>query len=951
MSGDEAERDETQPTDSYAQTLRAEASDDGRDETGGAGLETRQMMAAVGGRLFGAEVNPARVGRFEVRGRLGSGGMGVVYRARDPGLGRDVAVKVIRSRRRGDDPRAAAQLRQEARSLARLAHPNVVTVLDVGTHRESLFVAMELVEGGTLHDWCTEHPPGTPGRIGELVRLLGEAAEGLAAAHRAGVVHRDIKPHNMLIGADGRLRLADFGLARSPDSSDDPDEVAGTPAYMAPEQLVGSTDSHSDQFSLCAAFWEAAYGVRPFEGSTLAALAVAISTKPPAAPSEVRDVPRWLRRLLERGLAKEPSARFVSMDALLGELRRRRRPRLALVSAAAGIAVLGVVVGTRTSGPCGAPGSDLHDVWTDRARAEVERRIVDARPDAGPAAFAHIAGELDAYADGWGAQWRDACRAGAEAEQLDLRMHCLDRAERAFAVVVEFAAAELDARSIARMTSAVDALPDLSACADPERLASGPPLPTDPSERAELTRLEGELQRQALLKYIEPLDESRALLEDLYLRAKAIGHAPLMVDVALLLSEYLYDLEDSKLYDLLAEAEDTALESGLELRAVRIAMMQWEADRRLGGAAAAPRLRLEHAVSVAQRIDDGATREHALGLVAEAQAIQLQEDGKPVQALARIEQHLALMERLEGPEHLMVASALGGRGSILIDLGRYDEAERDLERALEIRRGYPEPSPAGVARIVTDLTRIAFEQGRGADAVEYARIVPTLVAETVGKEHPAYAGAIGNLAAARLTAGDREGAIEDGRRTLELMQRIHQDDAAELVFARMNLATMLPPGPERGRLLTEAYDLGLVHHGAHSYVYATSLRALAAHRLFQGRPEDALEGATEALSVFETLERRRNIVEALTTIAQALLALERHDDALAQSERLVEAARELYGEDGAKRAEAELVRAEVLEATGRSDEAKQALARAEHFASDDSPYADRIAALRAALAL
>ncbi|MCW5809037.1 MAG: serine/threonine protein kinase, partial [Deltaproteobacteria bacterium] len=201
-------------------------------------------------------------GQYKVERVLGEGGMGVVYLARDLKLDREVAIKV------GIERSAAAigRLAREAMALARLSHPNVVVIHQVGELGGRAFVAMEYVPGGTARTWCQGK-----GRR-EVVALYIAAGEGLAAAHAAGLVHRDFKPDNVLVGADGRPRVADFGLARvqlAAGVGAGMTGALGTPAYMAPEQFGdGEVDARADQFALCASLWEALFGERPFAERT-----------------------------------------------------------------------------------------------------------------------------------------------------------------------------------------------------------------------------------------------------------------------------------------------------------------------------------------------------------------------------------------------------------------------------------------------------------------------------------------------------------------------------------------------------------------------------------------------------------------------------------------------------------------------------------------------------------
>jgi serine/threonine protein kinase len=296
-------------------------------------LELERLRREVKLRLFGTEHGPLTIDRYRILGCIGQGGMGIVYAARDERLGRTVALKLLRPElgRTG-----TGDLAREAQSLAKLSHPNVVAVFDVGEHGGQLFVAMEYVEGQSLRRWLE-----TPRPLPAILEVFIAAGEGLAAAHRAGMVHRDFKPDNVLVGVDGRPRILDFGLARAHDQqrellppafADNAQAsatslsrhgvVLGTPAYMAPEQHLGErADARSDQFGFCVALYQALYRSLPFATDDLRALSLAIVsgklTPPPVLPS----VPDRLRRLVIRGLRVDPEARYSDMDALLSELR------------------------------------------------------------------------------------------------------------------------------------------------------------------------------------------------------------------------------------------------------------------------------------------------------------------------------------------------------------------------------------------------------------------------------------------------------------------------------------------------------------------------------------------------------------------------------------------------------------------------------------------------------
>jgi predicted Ser/Thr protein kinase len=317
-------------------------------------LEERLLAASVHNRLFKQRAESVTIGRYRVLGRLGQGAMGVVYSALDEQLDRRIAIKLLQTGRgRGE---ARERLRREALALGRLSHPNVVAIHEIGEAEGQLFVAMELVEGVTLQAWLMERPR----RVAEVLAAYVQAGRGLAAAHAVGLVHRDFKPENILIGSDGRVRVVDFGLARQAFDTTNSHTTAhhdgpldgaltatgallGTPAYMAPEQAGGdvAVDARSDQFSFCVALYEALYGERPFGGATFDAYLAEVAAGRVRRPTPGRRVPRTLRRALLRGLRHVPGERWPDMHTLLARLSTRSRAR-GPVAALVVVCVLGL---------------------------------------------------------------------------------------------------------------------------------------------------------------------------------------------------------------------------------------------------------------------------------------------------------------------------------------------------------------------------------------------------------------------------------------------------------------------------------------------------------------------------------------------------------------------------------------------------------------------------------
>ncbi len=430
-------------------------------------------------------LQPTAVDRYVIKRRLGAGGMGVVYLATDPELGRDVAIKVLRSDAHAD------RLRREAQALARLNHPNVVAVYDVGAHDGGMFVAMALVDGKNLREWlATEHTTA------EILRVLASAARGIIAAHSAGLIHRDLTPDNLFVASDGNVLVGDFGLAREATSEERPapataaaesltmtGSVLGTPAYMAPEQAAGEASERSDQFSFCVTAYEALYGLRPFAGSTLEELIANVESGELAKPQRARKVPAYVAAAIRRGLDADPERRFATMAELLAAIEprpARRWPWLVAGAATLAIGAPAFVMTRHDRDPgadCASTKTLLDPVWNPQRSQQVADKLVERLIHRDVAL--EVTRGLASHATRWTQIRHDACmdtvtrRIPAEAGAAQAR--CLDVNRVYFEQAIDWMVTSTDYSDPATLWRRVAGLPAVEACrgAEAVRLAVG----------------------------------------------------------------------------------------------------------------------------------------------------------------------------------------------------------------------------------------------------------------------------------------------------------------------------------------------------------------------------------------------------------------------------------------------------------------------------------------------
>jgi tetratricopeptide (TPR) repeat protein/predicted Ser/Thr protein kinase len=510
-------------------------------------LARARMMGA----LFGRDRAGGAFGRFHVLNRLGAGGMGVVYEAYDPDLARGVALKLVDVAQRDREAALA-----EARILARLSHPNIVPIYDVGLTGDHVYIVMELVRGRTLDQW----PDGTGRR--DVLAAYHQAGAALAAAHRASIVHRDFKPGNAIIGADGRVRVLDFGLACEADAPGEaaPRGAAGTRGFMAPEIVAGAAVTPAaDQYSFC--------------------VALARSLEPTGEP------PRWIARALARGRSDEPAARYPSMELLLHDLARDPARRRRRAGVAAGVLLaFGAVVfaaGQRTRersdelAACDDTAREIETSWPRAERDAALARVAGLTGD-GAAIRARLARDLDGYAMRWTKESRAACRDRVSRAWADEpsahRLACLRRGVRTWQDVGrEIAGAPAD--KLAAIQVAVLSMTDPARCSDDAlsfATVEQPPPGQVPAIERVRDRLERARSQLDLGRDDRAVSEAAAAVGD----ARALAYRPLLAESLLVEGQARMSRRDGSSVDALREASAVAVRARMDATAIE-AWSRW----------------------------------------------------------------------------------------------------------------------------------------------------------------------------------------------------------------------------------------------------------------------------------------------------------------------------------------------------------------------------------------
>lgn len=736
-------------------------------------VEVCRARSKIFAGVFGGTPEPTMVGRFEVRERLGAGGMGIVYRAYDPQLDRMVALKVLRADATLA-PDGAARLVEEARAMAKLSHPNVITVYEAGTLEEQVFIAMALVEGSTLRSWLRAHSR-SPAQIMNVLRTAGR---GLAAAHDAGLVHRDFKPENVLVSHDGEVFVTDFGLARSFTAEESggwrrtssgvlATRMAGTPAYMPPEQLRGGlVDARSDQFAWCVTAFEALAGARPFDEATLQKVAVEPSfvPDPKTLPTAT---PRRVRAAIERGLSFDPDARFDSLAALLDAVRPPRRAWVP-VSLGLGVAALGLgAAALAQRDHCPPRPEKLAEVWDTSTQAAAHEAFVATGMPYAQRAWTGVQTRADRFAERWVALEQRACRD----EDLVLS-RCLDRRREAFSAVTGLFV-EADAGVVEHAISVLSALPPLSACSD--ATASVEPEADATLDGARASLLAG--------RY----DEAAALVSDT-MAAQTQGSRT-WLDASTLQGEVALAKGD-------AESSTAAFERVLDhvsgeqgrLAAARAAVGLLEVQTTLAqtdfDAARVLARSARIAVAAAANPPRLRTRLEAANASTEIHA------GNYDEGIALVETAQALLAELGDDTLLERADLMHIAATALFRKQQFHEAARLSEASLTILRGTLGSMHPRVGRALLVPGSIALVRGDVAEAELHYKEAAEIFAQTVGRAHADYATALVSVANCARERGDFAQARTLTARALKVFERVFPAAHMRVLGTRLNLASL-----------------------------------------------------------------------------------------------------------------------------------------------------------------
>ncbi len=857
--------------------------------------------------------------RYRILGKLGEGGMGVVYRAHDTELVRDVALKLVLRRERDAKNAYAARLQREAQALAQLQHPNVIAVYDVGHHRDAVYIATELVEGRTLGQWHDEEARSWR----DVLVVFQQAGHGLAAAHAVGLIHRDFKPDNVIVGSDGRVRVLDFGLARSLADRSDPDPVASEESEssnLLSAQLMATRTQEMERrrrwreqhgpaaggdagpIALLHLLHEALYGERPFRMHQARAFAENMRDGKLRLSRRIGTSPGWLRKSGPRP-ALDPGDRHASMTALLHELARdptatrKKVVRWAGATALLGAAAVGVWANmlSTTAPSCPSAKPLLADAWAAPQRAALAAAF--AKLDAPWAKDVQHTVEttLDRYTASWVDMHHASCEAtrirGSQSELLlDLRSTCLDRnldeLREKVAVLVSG-----DRATLERGIAVVQGLPALDQCADVAALTAPVPLPASPEARAKVADLRKQLARARALVDAAKFTEAAQLAASIVQQAARLQYRPLEAEALFAQSEALERQGNYREAVRAAHDASRAARAGKhdQVAAKALIALVWLVGGREHRYEEAHDLAREASAAI-ERLDQRTVLEAELA--GNLGAVYANE-GRLDEALAQHEHHRAITESASGPMSPTLGSIFVDLGEVYREQGRIQEALASYERAMKIFAATWGAEHPTVAAPLNNIGLVMRRLGRLDEALTYHRRALAIFERSLGRMHPHVAEALTNLGVVLLAQGHADRAYENFRRSLAIDTEVSGAESAECAIDIINMADAQRAGHQLVDALRDgrrAVAMAEKVVGAEDPLTAEAYLSLGKTLAANRAPTDAIEQFERALAIWQRpdAELEAGAGEALVEIGAARLALGDRRAAVAVLERAIE---------------------------------------------------------------
>lgn len=880
------------------------------------GIERELALRSVEQRLFGARWS---IGRYEVLSRLGEGGMGEVFLARDPRLDRRVAIKILRGNQTAKDRQ---RLQREAQALAALAHPNVVEIYEVGEHQGAPFIAMEYIRGPTLGRWLEGQRPDRA----VLRRTFLAIARGLAAAHGRGIVHRDFKPSNVIVGTDDRPRILDFGIARTTTSigskdldpgrtvplttpaenpANDPtetpaeitrtDAVIGTPLYMAPEQRRGqATDHRCDQYSWCLTMCEALAGKHPLADLDPSEVADAIRRLALPSAAHWDAVPRAWRRILRRGLREQPEARFGDMHALIEalEIADRRRQRWQLGTAATVILAGGAALAVWPSNSepdCDEQAAEIFAAWDEPRRQRAQTRFTQTGLPYSTETWERVDRDLSAHVDGLARAQAQACAARpADPTLRDAQHGCLQLERRRFEQLAA-RMEQIDGEAMSRIsTTLARVLDDPARCLDPEQLSLE--LPPPPAVLApQVLTLRSAIAGLEQLRSLGQFAQSAAWGREIVQEARALDYPPVLAEalVAAGRAEHsngehvqsIRDLQEGYFLSGTISYEALMVEAATQMIVVAAEHDDHELATTWSRHARAD---LDRTQATDQRWADFHANE----------GIARQLRGDYADALQHMERARAIIDARQPPQFRARFDIRNNAALALTELGRFEEARTQLAEARELAdQALPEGHPE-LATLYENLGGVESELRNLEQALVWCERALTIRRVNLGSDHPDLATSEYNVGHALWLLGRYEEAQPHAETSLAITER-NGSSPASVALSRRLLSLVLRDKGEAERATTQLqralYELEAELGPEHPSV-VTILTQLGHSQFLAGRPEEAITTLRRAATRGERVLGPLHLDVALiySNLGNTLFEVDRNDEALRELRRAID---------------------------------------------------------------